>query len=96
MSRNQFFATATFGVSAQLMLDIFDIVNETASIFVPDGGVSWILTFEPLPAVIFSHARKTGGNVLGLTPAEGPAFGAHCTSQSPRNIKLTRAHSYSA
>ncbi|KAH8886210.1 FAD-binding domain-containing protein [Thozetella sp. PMI_491] len=71
---NWLFATATFDPSTELMLETFDILNETLSSFNPSCGVVWSIAFEPLPSVIFSHSRKTGGNILGLGPRDGNAF----------------------
>ncbi|KAH6630037.1 hypothetical protein B0J18DRAFT_443023 [Chaetomium sp. MPI-SDFR-AT-0129] len=68
---NWLFATATFKPSAKFMLDIFDILNGTLYSFNPEGGIVWSIALEPLPAVLVSHAAKTGGNVLGVSPDDG-------------------------
>ncbi|KAK4143577.1 FAD-binding domain-containing protein [Dichotomopilus funicola] len=71
---NWLFATATFKPSAKFMLDIFDILNGTLYSFNPEGGIVWSIALEPLPAVLVSHAAKTGGNVLGVSPEDGNSY----------------------
>ncbi|KAL7934089.1 hypothetical protein V8C35DRAFT_303167 [Trichoderma chlorosporum] len=68
---NWLFATITFGTSSETMLDIFNTLNGSLYDFNPAGGVTWSFAFEPLPAVMLSHANATGGNVLGLDPKDG-------------------------
>lgn len=70
------------------MLDIFDILNGTLYSFNPEGGIVWSIALEPLPAVLVSHATKTGDNVLGVSPKDGNSYGKfatpivlHCTLQ---------------
>ncbi|KAK4032371.1 FAD-binding domain-containing protein [Parachaetomium inaequale] len=71
---NWLFATATFKASAEFMLEIFDILNNTLYSFNPQGGVVWDVAFEPLPSMMLSHAAKTGGNVLGVRPEQGNSY----------------------
>lgn len=57
------------------MLELFDILNSTLYAFNPQGGIVWDVAFEPLPTAMLSHAAKTGGNVLGVSPADGNGYG---------------------
>jgi len=66
---NWLFYTATLGVSAELLDDIFAIANETFYNFDIPGGVLWDLAFEPLPTAFLSHS--IGRDVLGTSPADG-------------------------
>lgn len=66
---NWLFYTGTYGVSANLLGDIFDIVNETAYDFDPAPWILWDLAFEPLPTVFVSHGAGT--NSLGTSAADG-------------------------
>lgn len=61
------FWTLTFGASN----DLFDAIYEVANTILPTGpaGVTWLLTFEPLPSVIV--ARGEGQNVLGTSSKDG-------------------------
>jgi hypothetical protein len=66
---NQLFSTATYGVSAQLLKQIFDISNEIFVDSTIPGKVQWILTFEPLPTIFVSHGAHK--NVLGTSARDG-------------------------
>ena len=67
------FETATYGVSADLMEDMYNIVNSTLDgLAVPGPWTLFSVTFEPLPAIFVSHGA--GKNVLGTTPEEGNAM----------------------
>ncbi|KXL42586.1 hypothetical protein M433DRAFT_156085 [Acidomyces richmondensis BFW] len=65
---NWLFYTATFGVSAELLDDIFSIANESLYNFDVPGGVLWDLAFEPFPTAFLSHSN--GQDVLGTSPAD--------------------------
>jgi hypothetical protein len=50
---------------------IFNIWNaSTANLQVPN--LSYTLAFEPIPTVLLSNSAKREGNVLGLSPSDGP------------------------
>ncbi|KAL1310527.1 hypothetical protein AAFC00_000811 [Neodothiora populina] len=67
---NWLFETGTYGVSASLMSQFFDICNSTLYDFdAPAGWVVWSLAFEPFPTAI--TAKGAGANVLGTSPADG-------------------------
>jgi hypothetical protein len=38
----------------------------------PMLNISYTLAFEPIPSVLLSQSARRGGNVLGLTPFDGP------------------------
>jgi hypothetical protein len=71
---NWLFYTGTYGVSATLLSNIFDCLNETLYDFNIGGGVFWDIGFEPLPTVITQWANVKGGNSLGTSPKDGDAF----------------------
>ncbi|KAI0145377.1 FAD-binding domain-containing protein [Xylariaceae sp. FL1272] len=65
------YASATFKPSTSLLLETFDIWNETFSPIEAVGGVTWFCHFEAIPAVMSTYSRKTGSNVLGVKPEDG-------------------------
>ena len=72
-NRRQLFVTGTYGNSAKLMSSIFEISNRTVqALSVP--GMTYSLSFQPMPTAITSKAASRGGNSLGLTGAEGNLF----------------------
>ncbi|KAF2727877.1 FAD-binding domain-containing protein [Polyplosphaeria fusca] len=68
------FHTATYSVSASLLSRIVDACNSTITTNPIPGFVLWQLAFEPLPTIITQFGAKTGGNVLGTTPADRNAI----------------------
>ena len=71
--RRQLFVTGTYGNSAQLMSRIFDISNRTVQAL-NVSGMTYSLSFQPLPTAITSKAASRGGNSLGLSEADGNLF----------------------
>lgn len=67
------FYTITFGVSAKLLSDITDSMNETFSTTAIPGLVLWTCALEPLPTVFTAHSNAKGGNSLGVSPQDGNA-----------------------
>ncbi|OBT98549.1 hypothetical protein VE01_03636 [Pseudogymnoascus verrucosus] len=69
---NQIMATATFKPSLTLMLEFYHIANEFFTSFDANGGITWLLTFEPLVAAMvpLSRSSSSQGNVLGLGPED--------------------------
>ncbi|OBT86620.1 hypothetical protein VE02_04430 [Pseudogymnoascus sp. 03VT05] len=67
---NQIMATATFKSSLPLMLQFYDLANTYFTTFNPAGGITWLLTFEPLVAAMVpsSQNKSNKENVLGLGP----------------------------
>ncbi|MCJ1324768.1 hypothetical protein MMC10_001430 [Thelotrema lepadinum] len=71
---NWLFWTGTYSVSAPLMSQMFDVMNETLYNFNVPEGVTWSIAFEPLPTAITKYGKEKGGNSLGTSPADGNAF----------------------
>lgn len=71
--------TATYGVSAELLNQMFDIANTT--FYNSAAGVTWLVTFEPLPTVI--TARGAGSNSMGTSPLNGNGMVLLLTGVSP-------------
>ncbi|OBT74599.1 hypothetical protein VF21_06372 [Pseudogymnoascus sp. 05NY08] len=69
---NQIMATATFKSSLPLMREFYDLANTYFTTFNPAGGVTWLLTFEPLVAAMVpsSQNKNNKENVLGLGPED--------------------------
>ena len=63
-------ATATFKPSLPLMLEFYDIANEYFTSFNLTGGITWLLTFEPLVAAMVPSSKNNQKNVLGLGPED--------------------------
>ena len=63
-------ATATFKPSLPLMLSFFDLANDFFTSFNPVGGITWLLTFEPLVAAMVPKSRGNQDDVLGLGPGD--------------------------
>lgn len=63
-------ATATFKLSLDLMLEFFDLANTYFNSFNPDGGITWLLTFEPLAAAMVPSSKNSQRDVLGLEPED--------------------------
>ncbi|KAK4546444.1 hypothetical protein LTR36_002121 [Oleoguttula mirabilis] len=72
--RRQLFATGTYGNSAQMMSDIFDIANSTAQALLNVANLAYSLSFQPEPTIITSKAATLGGNSLGLGESDGNLF----------------------
>jgi hypothetical protein len=65
---NFLFYTSTFGVSADLFEDIFQVSNASlCNSQIP--GVTWLFAFEPLPTVFVQHGA--GHNSLGTSAKDG-------------------------
>lgn len=79
-------ATATFKPSLALMLEFFDMANEFFTSFNPDGGITWLLTFEPLVAAML---RSNQDDVLGLGPGDNGFSEFMNTAPIPNRSMLT-------
>ncbi|QIW95277.1 hypothetical protein AMS68_000795 [Peltaster fructicola] len=66
---NWLFRTGTYGASAALLEQFFDIYNQTLFDFQPAGTMLWSISFEPLPSVFTE--RGAGQNVLGTSGSDG-------------------------
>lgn len=80
-------ATATFKPSLDLMLEFFDLANTYFNSFNPDGGITWLLTFEPLAAAMVPSSRSNQKDVLGLGP-EDNGFSTFIDHQSLNSSML--------
>ncbi|GJN77669.1 hypothetical protein PLIIFM63780_001162 [Purpureocillium lilacinum] len=67
---NWLFATATFKASTSLLVDIFEVLNETLYSFNPQGGVVWDVALEPLAGAMLSRPQSNGDNVLGIESSD--------------------------
>ncbi|KAJ8133562.1 hypothetical protein O1611_g56 [Lasiodiplodia mahajangana] len=65
----QTFLTSTFAASAKLLIDLFNVANDTVNAMQVPGDVTWSLTFEPFPTVLTQRAE--GKNVLGTSKSDG-------------------------
>jgi hypothetical protein len=71
------FATGTYGNSAAIMSEIFDLANATAQPLVDIANVSFSISFQPQPQVVIRESAVSNGGVgnsLGLTASDGNLF----------------------
>lgn len=66
----QIFTSLTFKNSAEFMEEIYQLGNNIAPSLKWVSGLRWSLSFQSLPRLIYSKARQTGGNCLGLADEE--------------------------
>lgn len=66
----QIFTSLTFKNSAKFMEEIYQLGNDIAPSLKWVTGLRWSLSFQSLPKIIYSKARTTGGNALGLADEE--------------------------
>ncbi|KAK3659757.1 hypothetical protein LTR56_001121 [Elasticomyces elasticus] len=62
--RRQLFVTGTYGNSAKMMSNIFDIANSTVQALKGVPGIAYSLSFQPVPTVITSKAAARGESSL--------------------------------
>ncbi|KAL8649135.1 MAG: hypothetical protein Q9210_004582 [Variospora velana] len=77
----QLFITRTYGNDPHFLARVFHIANQTLQSFPSTPGLVYALVYQPLPSAITSHAAASGGNPLGLDPADGPQVLAMQTIQ---------------
>ncbi|KAI0876322.1 FAD-binding domain-containing protein [Hypoxylon argillaceum] len=65
----QTFLTSTYAASAKLLVDLFNVANNTINSMQVPAGVTWSITFEPFPTVLTEKGQ--GRNVLGTSVADG-------------------------
>ncbi|RDW85408.1 hypothetical protein BP5796_03733 [Coleophoma crateriformis] len=65
-------SSSTFKVNRDLMDDAVQIFNSTLSQYIDASGLVSSLVMQPIPAAISSKSATSGGNSLGIDPAEGP------------------------
>ncbi|KFX86128.1 hypothetical protein V490_09212, partial [Pseudogymnoascus sp. VKM F-3557] len=67
---NQIMATATFKPSLALMNEFFELADAYFKSFNLTGGITWLLTFEPLVAAMVPSSKGKQEDVLGLGPED--------------------------
>ena len=72
MSPSQLWATTTFANRASFLNEVFDIFNASLQPIIDTPGLTYSLTYQPLPATITEKAAMTGGNAMGLESMNGP------------------------
>lgn len=70
--RRQMFTTGTYRNSAQMLRKVYEIANDTVRDMDGVAGLSYSLSFQPVPVVLLEKAQQQGGNSLGIDPANGP------------------------
>ncbi|KAI1176055.1 FAD-binding domain-containing protein [Nemania sp. FL0916] len=87
----QAFATSTYAASAELLINIFSVANETVSLMQIPADVTWSLAFEPLPTVFTKHGE--GKNVLGVSAADrdGLILLASTSWSDPNSSEIAQA-----
>lgn len=76
-SPRDIFATGTYGNSAAIMSEIFDLANATAQLLIDIANVSFSISFQPQPQVIIRESAVSNGGVgnsLGRTTSDGNLF----------------------
>ena len=73
------FRTCTFRNNLDIMLGILDIFEEEITPIFDVAGLLATTTFQPISVNVLEHMAKREGNVLGLSPDEGPLI-----SKAPR------------
>ncbi|KAF7516107.1 hypothetical protein G7054_g14288 [Neopestalotiopsis clavispora] len=63
------FFTSTYNASGDLLVDLFNVANETLSCDPYPADVSISMTLEPLPTIMTQ--RGEGANSLGTSPSDG-------------------------
>ncbi|KAG8529862.1 uncharacterized protein KY384_005343 [Bacidia gigantensis] len=81
--QRQLFVTGTFKNSAATMKQYFDLSNQTLQPIKDTPGLSFSLSFQPLPQEIINNKppgnTPNSGNVLGLGPEDGDLTNALLT-----------------
>lgn len=64
--------TTTFKPSKAMLNATFNAWNTTLASLETIDTLTWSISLEPLPTNVPAKSAATGGNVLGVSPAEGP------------------------
>ncbi|KAI9845650.1 MAG: hypothetical protein M1837_004624 [Sclerophora amabilis] len=67
----QFYITTTFKNDLGLLTTAYDLWNSSVDSVANVRGISYALTFQPIPPAITSKSAPLGGNSLGLDPNDG-------------------------
>lgn len=62
VGRRQLFSTNTFRNSAVMMKRVFNISDELVHEMDSVSGLSWSLSFQPIPVILLEKAEQQGGN----------------------------------
>ena len=87
---NWLYFTGTYGISADLLTQFFDVCNNTLYDFDVPHGVFWDLAFEPLPTEFVSHGAGT--NSLGTSPSDGNSMILLISSLWPDTASNAEVH----
>ena len=68
----QFYTSTTFQSDFALLTSAYYLWKASVDSVSNVAGISYALTFEPIPVAITSKSALNGGNSLGLTASDGP------------------------
>ncbi|KAH9998550.1 FAD binding domain protein [Xylariaceae sp. FL0662B] len=63
------FFTSAYVASAELLIKLFHVANQSLHLTETPSDISWTMSFEPLPTVLTQHGASD--NVLGTSPSDG-------------------------
>ncbi|CAD6445787.1 c4d7b7e9-803e-4d51-ae8f-91bde273656d [Sclerotinia trifoliorum] len=66
------FKTTTFSANKEMIITAFNAYNASLPSIESLSGITWSLSLAPLPTNIPAKSAPLGGNVLGVTPEDGP------------------------
>ncbi|KAI4595372.1 hypothetical protein KJ359_007047 [Pestalotiopsis sp. 9143b] len=72
--RRQLFATATFRVNEEMLRYIWEVSQDMTKGLETVANSQWAFAIQPIPSVISARSSDSGGNVLGLSEADGNFF----------------------
>lgn len=68
---SQLFYTRTYANDLEILTRVWEITNQSAHSIQHVQGLTWALTYQPIPTAITQWGDIKGGNPLGLTPEDG-------------------------
>ncbi|KAM0178068.1 hypothetical protein ACHAPC_008537 [Botrytis cinerea] len=74
------FITTTFKANKQMINATYNAWNTALPSIQSLSNITWSLSFEPIPVNVPAKSASTGGNVLSVTPADGPLIVALLTA----------------
>ncbi|KAI9642168.1 hypothetical protein NHQ30_008970 [Ciborinia camelliae] len=74
------FITTTFKANKQMITATYDAWNAALPSIQSLSNITWALSFEPIPTNIPAKSAPAGGNIMGVTPADGPLIVALLTA----------------
>lgn len=75
--RRDIFATGTYGNTAAILANIFDLANATARLLIDVANISFSTSFQPQPQIIIEESAVSNGGVgnsLILSASNGNLF----------------------